>query len=461
MKVPDIDGVIAINASQFDNLALKSNGQVWGWGWNQDGLIGSSRQGVKKPVQISGLHSIISLGGTGNEFFAMDAAGRTFGWGANSFGAAGVGSNKFALSTPTRITGLRITGVRSIAAGSFHSTAVRGDGRVLCWGMNHLGQSGSGAPSNIHAPKAIAGIAGAKQVVASQNGSAVLKSDGTVWFWGADLDARAPYVTRSNGVEKAVGLEGIIEIAMGGGYLLALKDDGTLWAYGNIHTVEEGEIPRDTTKNPKIQIVAAGMGRLRSIATGQPDVYLDGKGELWMFGGPPVNEPWSGGFAGSDRPVKVSGQNGPFKAVEAGYSHALALHADGRIWGWGSNFDGQLGSSTAKKYDRPTRITSLGSTRFRSLSAASRISTGVDAGGKLWVWGYNNYGNFGNGSWASSSTPSQVPNVANVLAVSAGAGETMILRSDNGVCVAGFNRDGGVGVRAAGTSTNRFWCHRF
>src|SRR6185295_4072043 len=77
-----LNSVTAIMGGEVHNIALKSDGTVWGWGINFFGQVGNgSTNDASTPVQTSGLSSVIALGGRGYHTLAIEADGSVWGWG--------------------------------------------------------------------------------------------------------------------------------------------------------------------------------------------------------------------------------------------------------------------------------------------------------------------------------------------------------------------------------------------
>src|SRR5204863_462718 len=136
---------------------------------------------------------------------------------------------------PAQIAGLN--GVSAVAAGFAHSMALKSDGTVWAWGFNHYGQLGPGAGSGSSnanpTPQQVSGLSGVIAIAAGCNHSLALKSDGTVWAWGYNVYGQLGN-SANNGTDNpnptptlVSGLSGVIAIAGGGNHSLALKSDGT------------------------------------------------------------------------------------------------------------------------------------------------------------------------------------------------------------------------------------------
>lgn len=97
----------------------------------------------------------------------------------------------------------------------------------------------------------------------------------------------------------------------------------------------------------------------------------------------------------------------PFAAVATGASHACGLKADGRIFCWGANSQGQLGDNSV--VDRPAAVEAATSARFASIYALASATCGLTGGGALYCWGYNERGRLGIAGSTLVTTPAVVP----------------------------------------------------
>ena len=140
-----------------------------------------------------------------------------------------------------------LTGITAIACGALHTIALKGDGTVWTWGNNGVGQLGDGTETDRLTPLQVLGTGGVgflTGITAIAGGvfyTIAIKEDGTVWTWGdnsfgqlgngTDIEGRTPLQVLGLG---GVGfLTGIVAIAAGGSHTVALKGDRTVWAWGN------------------------------------------------------------------------------------------------------------------------------------------------------------------------------------------------------------------------------------
>jgi alpha-tubulin suppressor-like RCC1 family protein len=280
------------------------------------------------------------------------------------------------------------------------------------------------------------------------------------------------------------------------GYLhtLAVRADGTMWAWGD----NSGKQLGDGTSTPRYnpirvtaysdwQAVAAGpyhsLGRrVNGNLYGWGD---NSSGQLGASGSAlPVlidsNIYWqdlaAAGTAGATPALSSSYSltrktDGSFKqmgvsptssataalltdwvVLSAGISHAAAIRADGTIWSWGANTKGQLGDSSIAT--RTTPVQTGSATNWVQVAAGAAHSVGLQANGTLWTWGDNSKGQLGTDQMPNySSSPFQIGSDQSWKAVSAGDNHTLALRSDGTIWAFGDNSSGQLGD-GSGATTN-------
>lgn len=220
----------AIAAGEFHTLAVSSSGQVYAWGSGDSGQNGQTSQAVN-PVLVSGLSNITMVAAGANHSLALTANGEVYGWGKNTSGQLGNGQSKHVNPTPGKID--RLTGIMDIAAGDNHTIALaQNRTTVWAWGSNAYGQLGDGGREDRLHPVNVQGIHGVKMIAAGSDHTNAIKEDGTVWAWGRNTSGTKESRTtpiQVKGVNNA--------FAVGGGgsqdnsYTLAIHHDGTVWKW--------------------------------------------------------------------------------------------------------------------------------------------------------------------------------------------------------------------------------------
>ncbi len=188
VQVSDLTGVTAVAADLFHSLALKSDGTVWAWGSNFGRLGDGTTTERHTPVQVIGLTAVTAIAVGMNHSLALKSDGTVWAWGSNANGQLGDGTTTQSL-TPVQVIGLT-TDVIAIAAGSYHSLALKSDGTVWAWGSNTNGQLGDNTIIERHTPVQVSNLTGVTAIAGGYYHSLASKSDGTVWAWGSNASGQ-------------------------------------------------------------------------------------------------------------------------------------------------------------------------------------------------------------------------------------------------------------------------------
>ncbi len=286
----------------------------------------------------------------------------------------------------------------ALAAGDTHGVLLRSEGTVWTWGANDSGQLGRDGDDG-WTPGRVPGLSGIVSVAAGFEFTMALKGDGTVWVWGGNQPV--PGVL--------AGLPRIVAIAAGGKRALAVDSNGTVWDWGE----NAGSKPIQVQKLTKAIAIAVGdEGGIAVDANGQVWVWGDSSnprqvpglsnviavagadgflvglkkdGTVWIAG---ANE------SSSDRPVMVTGLSG-VKAVAARNRNYLALKSDGTVWAWGDNRFRQLGNPAIKSESssKPVRVGAL--TGIAAIANGGDYAAAASSKGDVWTWGRNASGALG------------------------------------------------------------------
>lgn len=271
-----------------------------------------------------------------------------------------------------------------------------------------------------------------------------IRSDGTLWAWGGNqygqlgngnyLDSGIPQQIGSESNWKAVdcGLD----------HAIALKTNGTIWAWGRNNLRQLGNGSVATSINHPVQIGTATDWET-IVAHNNHAVAIKQNGSLWHWGNYNYNE----FFLLDDpqpniaAPVQLPGSG--FKAASASDASNLLLKADGTLWGNGRSFHHELGLSatfthdeTLLFYPQPIQIGAAGD--WKSLASGNRFSLALKTDGTMWGWGLD----LRHSDGTFSMTPRQMGTYTDWIQVTAGLDHGLGLKTDGTLWGWGSNMEG-------------------
>ncbi len=382
-----------------ESIALRSDGTVWTWGWDEFGMLGNGH-GVAMtdtsplydeliPFQVLGengvghLTSIVAIAGGERHNVALDSSGHVWTWGMGSYAQLGIGTlpncptaSIYDLNcmraTPVKIP--NFSGVKAIASRGYHSLALKDDGTVWAWGWNGYGQIGTGFPSD----------------------SSFLSME----------FSPVPVIGLTNTVHGKV-----IAISGGGDVSAALMEDHTLMTWGNntLGAIGDGQTSPIAQYTPTQVLTSTGLLSITMIATGWNHmVALDANGYVWTWGAG-VNGQLGNGLKGvgisSTVPIRVGGVLSNVIGVSAGDGSTAVLTADGHVWAWGL-----LRHGDGSNYDYgPTPVQVEGIEHVTLVRDRDWHILALKDDDTVWAWGSNQHGECGNNTvGGNTDTPVQV-----------------------------------------------------
>lgn len=184
-------------------------------------------------------------------------------------------------------------------------------------------------------------------------------------------------------------------------------------------------------------VVAVGWATPASASTDRVGAATWGQNFQADLDGQPFDRPTPGPVVGlPDTVNQVAAGNGA--------DHALALLADGTVWAWGSNHDGELGDGTTSGR-RQTPAVVPGLTNVRQVANGGGFSLALRSDGTVWSWGHNREGQLGDGTFTLRTRPVQVKGLIGVRQIVAGLTTSLALLSDGTVRAWGGNDGGQLG----------------
>ncbi len=342
------------------------------WGYNFAGMLGDTTSTDRnQPVSISGIMRPKAASCGALHSLVLNTDGDVYAMGYNGYGELGIEAIDYTThSSPVQVH--NISDVKAVSAGYYHSVALKNDGTVWAWGYNDYGQIGDNSNDTRTAPVQVGGgMNGLVAVSAGDYHTLALKSDGTVYAWGYNSFGQLgdnSNISKNYPVQVS-GLTGVVAIAAGGSHSLALKCDGSVWGWGNNSS---GQLGNGTNSTSYVPVQMNGGKVYKAIAAGYiHSVLLRFDGEVRTCGYNYYGQLGNGNNINGNSPALISGGTANVVSIAAGAHHSIIKKSDGSIQAWGKNDHGQLGNAGNTHSNVP--VTTLG-----ALSDTVSISAGGD-----------------------------------------------------------------------------------
>jgi alpha-tubulin suppressor-like RCC1 family protein len=273
---------------------------------------------------------------------------------------------------------------------------------------------------------------------------------------------------------QITALSGITELSLGGEHTLALKSDGTVWAWGYNNY---GQLGRDVSSDPPINnsdeysavpVQVPGLANVKHVAAGYMNsIALKADGTVWAWGDNQNGQLCTSApqTVHNPAPAKVNGISGAVAIATSQYQgwHTIALKSDGTVWGWGPNYSQQLGGDDFF-YTSPQPIPGL--TSITAIAAGGSFNVALMEGGKVVSLGGNYWGQLGQGLTPQASgdpdrqqmeigypAPAFVKSISDIASISASFEHSAAIRNDGTVYTWGGGSDGELGDGSTGIAS--------
>jgi alpha-tubulin suppressor-like RCC1 family protein len=400
-------------------------------------------QPIKQSFTIQ--NEIVSIQGDETHTFFLGPKGAVWRSGKESFLPAEKEQDK-TISTPQAYK--ELTGVNTIVKGKAHYLALKEDGTVWAWGENKSGELGDGTTQSKNVPTQIKELTDVTSVIAANdaegNGySLALKKDGTVWAWGSNKygqlgvgDWNGTTVAKPRQIQD---FRDITFIASGTGSVFAVKSDGKVYAWGDNRM---GQLGDDSTQTRYRPVKIEELKDVEGIVAGKNYALAYQKdGNVYAWGSNEFGQLGNGSSSPSDIPVQVTGLSGVKQLIIADNSN-FALKNDGTVWSWGQNEKGQLGDGSTNNRFIPFQIGSM--THIQSISVSGKNGIALDEDGKVWTWGQPQT-QLEADKKNENSAPVQLRNLSNIKQIWAKSNSYFAVEKNGTVWAWGENNAGQLG----------------
>ena len=370
--------------------------------------------------------------------------------------------------------------VGKIACGDNHSVLLSAYGDVYTFGYNENGQLGIGTKDNVSIPTKV-NISGIMQISAGKNQTIILGNQKLLYSTGSNSNGQLGIGIKDDKLlfTAITKVDDFMSISCGNTYNVAIKSDGDVYGWGDyyhglqaVKTKTNSRIPikigNDSTyvEEPEIVVNVDGTKQIQVTPKYTFNVFRDDEEESdfdfktinediatvddkGLVTGKKVGTTWAKVIEKDSKDehvviVRVIEKDAKFvPQVAGGDGYAITLKADGSIWGFGYNSDGQLGNDKLAPINVPSQTNILAT--YKQVKAGKKFTLALRADGTVWAWGDNTYGMLGQGNRVSAKKPVQVQALENIVAIAAGDNHAMALDSLGNVYTWGLNSSGQLG----------------
>ncbi len=337
---------VQISYYETHALTVKADGSLWAWGWNINGSLGTGdTASIYVPTRVGTGSDWKSAAAGRHSSHAVKSDGTLWAWGSNAAYQLGTGDENLAVQYLPVQVGEDSDWVK-VFAGESRGFAIKSDGSLWAWGHNQYGRLGTGpdSPGAAETPVQIGTDTDWASIAAGKYHTVALKTDGSLWAWGhnnggqlgiGESEPQYSPVQVGEDADWAAVDAGLI-------HTVALKSDGSLWVWGDNGNYQLGSADNTLDLNVPTQVgsdtdwASVDAGAYHTIA-------VKSGGSLWAWG---RNIDGQAGIDSTDNhaliPTQVGGASS-WISVVAGANTSFAVSRDGYLWGWGDNENYRLG----------------------------------------------------------------------------------------------------------------------
>ena len=412
----------------YSSFVIDTGQRLWSTGYNFHGQLGHGDKTSRSSFTQVGTQTYWSEIAASNCIIAVTTNQQLYTWGENSYGALGDGtSGTFAAKcSPVQIGSDKSWD--TIIATESYGPQFACDNSGNLWaigGVNGSGQLGIGDTTSRSSPVQVTTTVGGIAIGGGSGFAAapmLQKTNGTIWTWGSGTSGFLADGTSQNRSSP---------VQVGSLSTWGYPDRGMIpsTATGSDDFYIFGDIGYATGANfyytSPVQIGAANEWKTSSNG-GYHTLAIKTDGTLWAWGLNSSGQLGKGDFTQRNSPVQI-GNDTDWAKVSAGEYHSAALKEDGTLYLAGYNYSGQLGNGTTTNVNT---MTQLGTETYLDVSCGADHTTSIRSDGTVWVWGDNSLSKLGNGSTTSRSSPIQVASsVSDAVQICAGNMHTVFRRS--------------------------------
>lgn len=353
---------------------------------------------------------------------------------------------------PARILYPTIKGLIRLQQGSSGPFALTNNWtQAINWAQ--LDRPTVGGQSNPYFVTGVFNAGQTQRLAAASFHTLAVRDDGSLWAWGLNSDGQlgVNYPNSSaSPVRIGQNLQGPglywVAVAASGNFSLALRSDNALFAWGNRANGQVGDGVFSPTPQTSPKQIPGSWASIK--AGGLHALGLKTDGTLWGWGYNARGQLGVGNNTDQASPTQEASRSTEWVAMVAGSNHSMGIKALGTLWAWGQNDNGALGDLGRTSSNRP-----LGQVYYPRpwilSSAGHEHSAGLSAEGQIYAWGRNQFGQLGIPT-ANPEKLESYPIASGFVSVGAGNWHTAAIKRDGTVWSWGFNSQGQLGNASVG-----------
>jgi len=315
---------------------------------------------------------------------------------------------------------------------------LRDDGSLWSWGRNNYGALGIGSNSfsTVYPPTQIGSGTDWSSTYAMHAQMLAIKNDGSLWAWGLNANGECGNGTAGSQnfitTPERIGTSSWISVAVGYSYSIGIQANGTLWAWGLNDRGQFGNGLSDGLAHSLPEQMGTESDWEKVYTSGYTSFAIKTDGSLWAWGDSntigylgTMVENWS--------PHQI-GTTSDWASISACLPTAMGVKTDGTLWVWGSTqptntdyYGNGIGNTSDYRY--PTQVGS--DTDWQSAATDHYEFKAIKTDGTLWAWGKNYLGILGDGTTISRYYPVQLGTETDWAHVDAGLRSYLSLKADH------------------------------
>ena len=463
-----------LSIGSYHGCALSKDGLAYAWGSNSGGRLGTNTQysyvGWKSGIPRTPRSELWKDIDCRDHSCGIQTDGRLACWGYNWYGQLGVGdtdSRPLPETVANPSTGTS-TAWRKVSVGNDHTCAIDSSTNLWCWGQSEFGRLGDPAvltDLSVLLPNLVGTLNDTwKEIAAGPRHSCGIKTDGSLWCWGANDNGQLGLGHQTDmAMPTRVGPKSDwaqIKLGHREGTSCALNEDSTLFCWGRNRYSQMGDRRGDQSIPTKV-----GDG-YASVQTGADHTCaIKSDNTAWCWGSNSDGQLGNANIqSATSTPTEVLGPDGSaafndWQKLSVGDDSTMGIRTNGVLYGWGKNYNGQLGHGTIPSTGfwpdlpdvaHPIPVNISQAVAWGEISTGGDHTCGIGNGDNLWCWGVMSSGQVGNGR-TSMSFPGH-PNLwftnvpqsigSNWSSVSAGRRTSCGIQTDKELYCWGYGGDG-------------------